>query len=139
MLCPALPSPPAGTLRAPTRDDTARIGRCYGLGLSEPDLASFAALASSLLASYDEVERLYAASLPEPPDRPWQRPAAEQNELGLPGTACAPGAPVILCTVTGGGHTWPGGEQYLPLAIIGAASRQSDATQVIWRFFSALR
>jgi amidase len=66
----------------PTTDDIARIGRQYGLSLSGPDLASFAALATALLASYDEVERLHAASLPEPPDRPWQRPAAAQNELG---------------------------------------------------------
>jgi amidase len=69
-------------LTAPTTDDIARIGRQYGLNLSGPDLASFAALATALLASYDEVERLHAASLPEPPDRPWQRPAAAQNELG---------------------------------------------------------
>jgi polyhydroxybutyrate depolymerase len=54
------------------------------------------------------------------------------------GSACTPGAPVVLYTVTGGGHTWPGGEQYLPSALIGATSRQFDASQVIWRFFSGL-
>jgi polyhydroxybutyrate depolymerase len=54
------------------------------------------------------------------------------------GSACAPGAPVVLYTVTGGGHTWPGGEQYLPSALIGATSRQFDASQVIWRFFAVL-
>jgi polyhydroxybutyrate depolymerase len=54
------------------------------------------------------------------------------------GTACARGAPVVLYTVTGGGHTWPGGGQYLPSALIGATSRQFDASQVIWRFFSVL-
>jgi polyhydroxybutyrate depolymerase len=45
---------------------------------------------------------------------------------------------VVLYTVTGGGHTWPGGEQYLPSALIGATSRQFDASQVIWRFFAVL-
>jgi amidase len=66
----------------PTTDDIARIGRHYGLSLGEPDLASFGALAGALLASYDEVERLYEATLPEPPARSWQRPTAEENELG---------------------------------------------------------
>lgn len=66
----------------PTPDDIARIGQRYGLSLSGPDLASFGALAGALLASYDEVERLHEASLPEPPARPYRRPAAGENELG---------------------------------------------------------
>ena len=54
------------------------------------------------------------------------------------GTSCAAGAPVALYTVTGGGHTWPGGVQYLPKILIGATSRQFDASEVIWTFFSGL-
>ncbi len=66
----------------PTSDDLARIARRYGLHLDAGDLASFQGLASGLLASYSEVERLYEASRPEPPARECQRPAAGHNELG---------------------------------------------------------
>ncbi|MCM8762148.1 MAG: phospholipase [Candidatus Omnitrophica bacterium] len=45
------------------------------------------------------------------------------------------GAEVILYTIEGGGHTWPGGKQYLPEKIIGKTNRDIDANEVIWRFF----
>jgi polyhydroxybutyrate depolymerase len=47
---------------------------------------------------------------------------------------CA-GAPVKLLRVEGGGHTWPGGIQYLPVTWIGPTNRDIDASEVIWRFF----
>jgi amidase len=66
----------------PKDDDLARIAAVYGLHLAGPDVASFRALASTLLASYDVVERRHAASLPEVPARSWQRPADADNALG---------------------------------------------------------
>ena len=45
------------------------------------------------------------------------------------------GTEVILYAVDGGGHTWPGGFQYLPAWIIGKTSRDIDANEVIWSFF----
>jgi polyhydroxybutyrate depolymerase len=39
--------------------------------------------------------------------------------------------------VEGGGHTWPGGIQYLPHVIVGPTSRTFDATAEIWRFVSS--
>lgn len=45
------------------------------------------------------------------------------------------GAEVILYTVDGGGHTWPGGLQYLPVSMIGKTCRDFDANEVIWSFF----
>ena len=42
---------------------------------------------------------------------------------------------VVLCVVEGGGHTWPGGWQYLPERVIGKTSRDIDAGEVIWDFF----
>jgi polyhydroxybutyrate depolymerase len=45
------------------------------------------------------------------------------------------GAEVILYEVTGGGHTWPGGIQYLPKKMIGRTCRDFDAAEVIWSFF----
>lgn len=51
--------------------------------------------------------------------------------------ACAGSAQVQLYSVTDGGHTWPGGPQYLPQVLIGKVSHQFDATSVVWQFFSA--
>ena len=45
------------------------------------------------------------------------------------------GTEVILYSIDGGGHTWPGGFQYLPEFIVGRTSRDIDATLVIWSFF----
>jgi polyhydroxybutyrate depolymerase len=42
---------------------------------------------------------------------------------------------VVLYKITGGGHTWPGGRQYLPESVVGKTSRDIDATQVLWNFF----
>jgi polyhydroxybutyrate depolymerase len=46
-------------------------------------------------------------------------------------------APVVLRSVVGGGHTWPGGSQYFPKSVIGAVCRDFDATKDIWEFFKA--
>lgn len=43
---------------------------------------------------------------------------------------------VWLYTLEGGGHTWPGGPQYLPRRLIGRVCRDFDATFAIWDFFS---
>ena len=46
------------------------------------------------------------------------------------------GAAVVLYTINGGGHTWPGGSQYLPKRIIGPGlPGDLDANAVIWQFF----
>jgi polyhydroxybutyrate depolymerase len=46
------------------------------------------------------------------------------------------GQEVMLYTVEGGGHTWPGGKQYLPEFLIGTVSRDIDGTEEIWDFFT---
>ncbi|MBI3825897.1 MAG: esterase [Candidatus Rokubacteria bacterium] len=45
------------------------------------------------------------------------------------------GSEVVLYRFEGGGHTWPGGRQYLPERVIGRVCRDVDATEVIWDFF----
>jgi polyhydroxybutyrate depolymerase len=45
------------------------------------------------------------------------------------------GSDVTLYTIEGGGHTWPGGAQYLPRWIVGAVCRDFDASEEIWSFF----
>jgi polyhydroxybutyrate depolymerase len=49
-------------------------------------------------------------------------------------TSCADDASVVLYTIKGGGHSWPGGKP-LPEWLVGATSRSIDASSVMWAFF----
>lgn len=65
-------------------------------------------------------------------------PAAEQHTGSLMRATyrpCAAGSEVVLDTVVGGVHAWPGGQKIRPRA--GEPSDALDATAEIWRFFSA--
>jgi len=42
------------------------------------------------------------------------------------------GGEVLLHTIVGGGHTWPGAEEVPGL---GAVTREMDASEEMWRFF----
>jgi polyhydroxybutyrate depolymerase len=50
-------------------------------------------------------------------------------------TGCKDGTEVVLYKVNEGGHTWPGGLQYMSEKVIGTTSRDFNATEVIWQFF----
>jgi polyhydroxybutyrate depolymerase len=52
---------------------------------------------------------------------------------------CAGGVEIVAYTIVGGGHTWPGGEQYLPKQVVGTVCRDFDANEVIWGFFKRHR
>lgn len=58
--------------------------------------------------------------------------AADASRLEY--TGCAEGADVVLYTLRGGGHTWPGGKP-LPEWWAGPTSRSIDASALMWRFF----
>jgi polyhydroxybutyrate depolymerase len=45
------------------------------------------------------------------------------------------GLKVLDYNIINGGHTWPGGWQYMPKFIIGKTSHNLDACQEIWNFF----
>ncbi|MFI5048005.1 MAG: alpha/beta hydrolase family esterase [Acidimicrobiia bacterium] len=50
----------------------------------------------------------------------------------------AEGTPsVVLYRIEGGGHTWPGGAQYLPARLVGPIARSLDATGIIVEEFRA--
>jgi polyhydroxybutyrate depolymerase len=51
-------------------------------------------------------------------------------------TNCADNASVVLYTIHGGGHIWPGGK-LLPEWFVGADTKSIDATRQMWAFFSA--
>jgi polyhydroxybutyrate depolymerase len=57
---------------------------------------------------------------------------SDVTRLEYPG--CANDAAVVLFTIHGGGHTWPGGEP-LPEWFVGRTSRSIDATRQMWAFF----
>ncbi len=42
---------------------------------------------------------------------------------------------VVYFHIYGGGHTWPGGWQYLPKLIVGRTSKELNASEVIWKWF----
>ncbi len=48
------------------------------------------------------------------------------------------GIPVILHRIEGGGHTWPGGPQYLPSTVIGPVASTLDATGILLDSFGAV-
>ena len=49
-------------------------------------------------------------------------------------TNCSEGAGVVLYTVQGGGHAWPGGKP-MPAWLVGPTSSGIDATAEMWAFF----
>lgn len=72
-------------------------------------------------------------------------PAAEQLAERDPGDGCtathfiyrncAPGAGVELYRLTGSGHAWPGGSQYVRERQIGKVCRELDGAALVWEFF----
>jgi len=47
----------------------------------------------------------------------------------------ATGVKVIGYTIVNGGHTWPGGWQYMPKFIVGKTTQNLNACEVTWDFF----
>lgn len=91
--------------------------------------------------SSDSVVRLWNAAngisgpparstLPDRDPRDGCRADVERWTGGVGGTE------VIRYRLVGGGHTWPGGAQYLPRRLVGVVCRDFDATDEIWRFFA---
>jgi polyhydroxybutyrate depolymerase len=48
---------------------------------------------------------------------------------------CKAGTSVAFYTIEGGGHTWAGSVQYLPVRFIGRTSRDINASEIVWQFF----
>ncbi|MBH0781563.1 alpha/beta hydrolase family esterase [Nocardia bovistercoris] len=52
--------------------------------------------------------------------------------------ACPGGADVVLYTIIGGGHVWPGSTSSpYPAALVGPNTTSIDATRIMWDFFQA--
>jgi polyhydroxybutyrate depolymerase len=78
------------------------------------------------------------ATEPRPTVLPAPGPAPGKDHCGglrLTYSGGRGGSEVVLVRLDGGGHTWPGGGQYLPEGLIGRVCRDFSATTVIWEFF----
>ena len=49
---------------------------------------------------------------------------------------CKENSEVVIYTIEGGGHTWPGGKQYLSEMFVGKTTHNVDASETLWEFFS---
>ena len=49
-------------------------------------------------------------------------------------SGCAGSSAVVFYIIDGGGHTWPGA---IPIPTLGLTTQQINASNVIWKFFSA--
>ena len=90
----------------------------------------------------------WVAPRPFPDISTWTANWARRNQCGtnpvesvvaadvtrLEYTNCADDAAVVLYTLRGGGHTWPGGK-LLPEWMLGPTSRSIDASSRMWAFF----
>jgi polyhydroxybutyrate depolymerase len=63
--------------------------------------------------------------------------AATGDASGIRYRGCINNAEVVLYTIDGGGHTWPGSS--LKLDFLGKTSMDIDATAVMWEFFKQHR
>jgi polyhydroxybutyrate depolymerase len=101
-----------------------RFGRrTFGRALSVPETVNY-------WVNHNQCPILPAVSMG--PDRdPKDGTRVRQEAYG----PCVGGTRVLLYAIEGGGHTWPGGHQYLPEWIVGKTSRDIDANEVIWDFF----
>ena len=69
-----------------------------------------------------------------PNTKPWDGTQVEIRNF----RNCHPRGALKVYEIQGGGHTWPGGRQYLGRRLIGNTSREINACDVIWDFFSSL-
>jgi len=92
----------------------------------------------------EEVARLWAAHdacspTPTIEDSPGTAGADGCTTTRLSYRDCAQGADVVVYRLNGGGHTWPGGTQYLPRRLVGRVCRDLDGSALIWDFLQRHR
>lgn len=81
------------------------------------------------------VDSNQCAATPQDVWLPDADPADETLVRKLTYTGGLEGSEVILYEVHGGGHTWPNGDQYLGVWLVGRTTRDIDGCIEIWNFF----
>lgn len=74
---------------------------------------------------------------PTPTDEPLPATGDGTETHRIVSDGCAGGTSVVFMRVDGGGHTWPGVPEILPVQAVGAASRAFDASDASAQFFAA--
>ena len=89
----------------------------------------------------EETARLWAAANgcgPDPAKDPPSPTVGECRSVRTRWTGGRGRSEVVLDTIEGGGHTWPGAGPQPPTAVVvGRACPEPDATREIWEFFRA--
>ena len=79
-------------------------------------------------AFWAQVDGCHAAS----PEQPLPSTTNDGTQVSRRGWSdCRTGGAVVRYRIDGGGHTWPGGWQYLPKRFIGRTTHQIDASAII--------
>lgn len=76
---------------------------------------------------------------PSVEDLPDLDPADKTRIIKTSYGPCSGDTSVILYRIENGGHTWPGGVQYLFNSLIGNTSGDINACDEIWKFFSQIK
>jgi polyhydroxybutyrate depolymerase len=95
------------------------------------------ARARGSVAGAEETARQWAAHdgcSATPAEQPLADPAEGCTVTRLVYPDCRHATGVELLRLDGGGHTWPGGSQYLPERLVGKVCRRLDGTALIWDF-----
>lgn len=126
------PARPVSVLMMPGTDDplipweggTIRLGRqTFGKALSVRETVKFWTRHNG------------CPETPEVSSEPDRDPADGMRVRKEAYKGCRERTSVVLYAIEGGGHTWPGGYQYLPESIVGKINRDIDAAEAIWEFF----
>ncbi len=127
---------PAAERRAARR--RRRAGRVRQRGGAGPGVGSPPDADRGLCAGAEQVAADWAALAGGGPSPTVERLAAPGADLGVVRLEWRgpTRVPVVLHRIEGGGHTWPGGPQYLPARIIGPTATTLDATGLLLSFFS---
>jgi polyhydroxybutyrate depolymerase len=139
-------APVAGTLAEPARSDFRPAHPVSVLLVSGTDDALVPYAGGALASAHgrvlgaEETARLWAKTDgcgSDPVKDPPSSPVDECRTVRSRWTGGRGKTEVVLDTIEGGGHTWPGGPQYAPKSLIGRACPEPDATREIWEFFRA--
>jgi polyhydroxybutyrate depolymerase len=103
------------------------LGRDRGEVLSTPDTVAWWVKQNACSG------KVTTKSLPDTDPEDGTRVEVETHD------GCAGGSEVVLYRIEGGGHSWPGGTQYLPKAMVGTVCRDFEAATAIFDFFAKHR